>query len=89
MNKELGIKDLIGLTIVAVKGYKTPNSKIVSPEFILFNDGETIMDLEEQDYYTYHDCSSYARIITISKNKERYDNIKNNTDTISDSNTNI
>ena len=89
MNKELGIKDLIGLTVVAVKGYKTSNSKVVSPEFILFNDGETIMDLEEQDCYTYHDCASYARIITVSKNKVRYDNIINNTDTISDSNTNI
>ena len=88
MNKELGIKDLIGLTVVAVKDYKTSNSKVVSPEFILFNDGETIMDLEEQDYYTYHDCSSYARTITVSKNKERYDNIKNNTNIV-DSNTNI
>ena len=78
MNKELGIRDLIGLTVVAVKGCKTSNSKVVSPEFILFNDGETIMDLEEQDYYTYHDCSSYARVITVSKNKERYNNILTN-----------
>jgi hypothetical protein len=89
MNKELGIKDLIGLTIVAVKGYKISKSKKVLPEIILFNDGETIMDLDEQDYYDYHDCSSYARIITISKDKKRYGNIINNTDTISDSNTNI
>ena len=75
MDKELKIKDLIGLTIVAVKGYKILNSKRVPSEFILFSDGETIMDLEEQDYYTYRDCSSYARVITVSKNKERYDNI--------------
>lgn len=88
MNKELGIKDLIGLTIVAVKGYKILNSKRVPSEFILFSDGETIMDLEEQDYYTYHDCSSYARTITVSKNKKRYDNILNNID-ILDANTDL
>lgn len=88
MNKELGIRELIGLTIVAVKGYKVLNSKRVPSEFILFSDGETIMDLEEQDYYTYHDCASYARIITVSKNKERYDNILNNTN-ILDSNTDL
>lgn len=88
MDKELKIKDLIGLTIVAVKGYKILNSKRVPSEFILFSDGETIMDLEEQDYYTYHDCSSYARVITVSKNKERYDNILANAN-ILDANTDL
>ena len=34
MDKELKIKDLIGLTIVAVKGYKILNSKRVPSEFI-------------------------------------------------------
>lgn len=88
MDKELKIKDLIGLTIVAVKGYKILNSKKVPSEFILFSDGETIMDLEEQDYYTYHDCSSYARVITVSKNKERYDSILANAN-ILDANTDL
>ena len=39
----------------------------------MFDDGETYIELEEQDYYSYHDCSSSARHINIFKDKLSYD----------------
>lgn len=54
--------------IEKIRGYKTrKNQKDIEPTFILFNDGETFIDLELQDYFTYHDCDCTARIIKIQK----------------------
>jgi hypothetical protein len=72
--------DIIGLKIVAVKGipkgYQTKKeSKDVPTEYILFSDGETVLRLDEQDYYDYHDCNSSARELNLSKSKEMWDRI--------------
>jgi len=71
-------KDIIGLKIVAVKGipnrYQTKKqNKTVPTQYVLFDDGETFMRLDEQDYYTYHDCNSSAMELNISKSKEMWD----------------
>jgi hypothetical protein len=72
------LSDLIGLKIVAVKGWvsgvelKKKKPKIPS-EFIFFDDGETFISLTEQDPYTYHDCDRMARGMSLIKNKELYD----------------
>lgn len=68
-------KDIIGLKIIAVKGipagYRTKKqSKEVPTEYVLFDDGETYLTFKEQDYYSYHDCSSSARHISVSQSKE-------------------
>lgn len=90
------MRELIGLTIVAIKGYtykydylnKKINNKYIEPIYILFNDNETFIQLDEQDYYNYHDCSSSARHIIVYKNKQTWNMIMNNED-YKDSNTDI
>lgn len=70
--------NIIGLKIVAVKAFQTDKrKKILEPEFILFSDKKTFIELEEQDYYTYHDCSSSARMIKVLENKNRWNEIMN------------
>lgn len=59
-------KDLIGKKIVAIKGNIPYNQRRrkhpdIPIEYILFSDRRTYLELEEQDYYSYHDCSPSAR----------------------------
>jgi hypothetical protein len=75
------ITEIINKKIVAIRGHKLKwddkrikNPK-VEPNFIMFDDGETYIELEEQDYYSFHDCSTSARELRLCKNKERWDKI--------------
>ena len=69
----LNIKDLIGKKIVAIKGYKgRKNKKDIDPEYILFDDGETYIELAKQDYHDHHDCDLSARRIIIYKSKKSW-----------------
>jgi hypothetical protein len=65
------LQKIIGLKVAAIKGYRTDmrRKKGFSPEYILFDDQETIIELEDQDYHTYHDCDSLARRIIVKKDK--------------------
>ena len=58
---------IIGKKVVAIKGYK--NYGDIEPSYVLFDDGETYISLEDQDYYTYHDCSTLAKEIEIHTDK--------------------
>ena len=70
---------LIGLKVVGIYGYSSDKRiKSVKPCYILFSDKKTIMVLEEQDFYTYHDCSSSARNITITQDQKLWNTIFNN-----------
>ena len=40
---------------------------------ILFDDGKTYIHLEEQDYYSYHDCSISARLINVVEDQKQWD----------------
>lgn len=77
----MNISNILNKTVIAIKGYnikcndKRVKHPIIDPEFILFDDGETYIELEEQDYYSFHDCSSCAREITVHKDKERWNDI--------------
>jgi len=66
---EMGI--LIGKTVLAIKGSKNTRRRVF-PEYILFDDKKTYIQLEEQDYYTYHDCSGSARTPYINQDKEQW-----------------
>lgn len=58
------IQNIIGKKIVALKGVKVNRKNSSIPvQYIMLDDGESYLELEEQDYYTYHDCSSFARTI--------------------------
>lgn len=59
------LKRIIGLSVVAIKGETNAKGKNIEPKYILFSDGKTVIELEQQDYYMYHDCSSSARYINI------------------------
>lgn len=67
---------LIGKKIVAYRGHIPDAGKFgVDPtkiyiDFILFDDNETYLQLEEQDPYDYHDCARSARILNIRKDAE-------------------
>ncbi len=74
---------LIGLKIVAVKGRIGDDKRLKpakyglsdEPRFIFFDDGLTFIELEEQDYYAYHDCASSARFINVHQDREQYQNM--------------
>lgn len=71
---------IIGLSIVAVKGWRTDKriKNNIEPEYILFSDGETYIELAEQDYYSNHDCSFSARHINFWKDKSKWEEIFKN-----------
>jgi len=72
--------NFVGKRILEIRGIKI-KSKFIEPSFILFDDEKTIFQLDEQDYYTYHDCSSAARILYIHEDpiywKLIHDDLKN------------
>lgn len=81
---------IIGTKVIAIKGTKKrKNQKHIEPTYILFDDGETYIELEEQDYYTFHDCSTLAREIRIYKNKKLWEKLIVNSRHIGDANENI
>jgi hypothetical protein len=79
----MDITTIVGKKVVAIRGYNSRwNDKRVKhhriePEFILFDDGKTFIEFEEQDYYSFHDCSLLARLILVRKDKDKWNNIMN------------
>ncbi len=64
------LKKIIGKKVHSVKGaLENKKQKYVEAKYILFDDGETYIELEEQDY-SYHDCASYARILHVYNDKK-------------------
>lgn len=73
---------IIGKRIVAVKAFEMDRRKKrgLEPQFILLDDRQTIIELTEQDYYSYHDCSSMTRLLDTYINKDRWNEINDNAD---------
>ncbi len=73
---------LIGKSIKAFRGYRGKTGrfgkKITGLDFILFDDGETYLALEEQSKYDYHDCSSSARDLHLYKDSVRWEELLSN-----------
>lgn len=68
----------MGKAVVAIKGYRSDlrmSAKSIYPEFILFEDGKTFIEFEDQDYYSYHDCDTWAKRIEVVVDKERWEKI--------------
>lgn len=65
---------IVGLTVHKVIT-KDGSWKFSDSETILFTDGKTIMELEEQDYYTYHDCSTSAREVEVYENSVMWERL--------------
>lgn len=84
----MGIIKTIGKKIIAVKGFNT-KKKVptrVEAEYILFDDKKTYIFLEEQDYYSYHDCSLDARHVLVYEDAKMWVNIMNNPHSYPDAN---
>ncbi len=76
------LNEIIGKKVLSIRGIKTKIDKrikkeYIEPHYILFDDGKTILRLEEQDYYCYHDCSSDARLLYLDTDEEFYNNVLN------------
>jgi hypothetical protein len=75
--KLTALNRLIGLEVVAVKGFREDARKRVEASYILMSDKETVITLEEQDYHAYHDCSPSARYIQVASNPEFWKQVMN------------
>jgi hypothetical protein len=67
--------DLVGLTIETVRG----DADNDNPMYILFSDGETVLEFTEQDELTYHDASPDAYEFCAFKDKREWKSIFENT----------
>ena len=57
---------------VALKSYPTSNRVV---DFILFDDGETYIELEEQDPIYYHDCNRSAKELVVNRSVDEWNRI--------------
>lgn len=77
--EHLTLCDLKNKRILSVRGINSSGQqskrKQLPPEYILFDDRKTFMRIEEQDYYTFHDCDSSAKIIAIRQDKKEWNRI--------------
>ena len=73
------IHTIINKKVIAIKSLcLDKRKKYYDADYILFDDGETYIQLEEQDYYSYHDCSLSARHINVMKDKGFWNLMMNN-----------
>lgn len=68
------LNKILNLKVVAIKGFELDRriTKRIEPRYILFDDGKTYIELEEQDYHTYHDCSTCARVLNTVSNEDTW-----------------
>lgn len=73
--------ELVGKKVLAFRGYVTQPVKIGTTvvqkskcllSIVLFDDGKTFLEFDEQDRYDYHDCDSSARTISLHQDEERW-----------------
>ena len=70
---------IIGLKVVALKGvdpfFIDKRFKNIEVKYILFSDKKTFIEFEEQDFFSYRDCSPYAKYITVCSDAENWKKI--------------
>lgn len=71
------VTNLLNQRIVSLRGRKErkSNKRAKRIEFIMFDDGKTYIRLDEQDYHSYHDCSTLAREIEVYEDAEQWKRI--------------
>jgi len=71
---------LIGKKVVAIKSWSSDKHKKKGfhPVFIMFDDEETYIEFEDQDYYSFHDYDTSAKVITVYRNKKLWEEMMNN-----------
>jgi NAD kinase len=82
MHKLDGLEQIIGAgEVVRIVGLpfkeRFARKESIQAQYILFSDQETILELEEQDYRSYHDCANYARILQTHRDKDFWQQLNN------------
>jgi len=76
---EMKLKKILGLKVVCIRGFessgKPKKNKLYQTKHILFNDRKTFIELDEQDYYSFYDCSASARHIIVHQDEKRWKDI--------------
>lgn len=87
----MDIKKIIGLKVLAIKTIRTDRrrKKGFPPDFIIFDDGKTFIELDDQDYITYHDCAGSAKHINVVQDPTRWTRMMSETDWFVDSDMDI
>lgn len=69
------LSKIMGKQVVAIKGTRSDmrRKKGFHPIYVLFDDGQTYIEFEDQDYYAHHDCDTDAKIIRIRQDKRYWD----------------
>ena len=82
---------IIGLKVTTIRTFRNDQrkKKYLHPMYILFSDKKTVIELDEQDYYSYHDCSSCARTINIREDEQNWKRIFDDLEHYPESNTDI
>ena len=71
------LSKIVGKRVLTIRGFASKKKEYIEPRYILFDDNKTFIELTEQDYYTYHDCSSAVRYIEVKQDKIRWKDIFN------------
>jgi hypothetical protein len=73
------LKNCIGMKIIAVKSFNTNRRKTkgFEPGYILFDDGKTYIELDDQDY-DFHDCDPSAKTIEVRTDPRHWKQIFEN-----------
>ncbi len=85
------IAKIIGLKVVAIKHLRTDRRKKkgLSPDYILFDDKKTYIELDDQDSYTYHDYDPGAKRMSIMQDEKLWKIMMNDDGRFPDANTDI
>ena len=69
------LMELIGLKVFALKGDFGKKTKRITLRYILFSDKKTYLRFDEQDPYSYHDCSPSARHMELLQGRSQWEDI--------------
>jgi hypothetical protein len=79
------LRKIIGKKVKTIRGFRGfAGSRRITrkngfiPQYILFDDKKTLIELDDQDYYAYHDCSTSAKEIRLVIDKKRWSLIYKN-----------
>ena len=71
------LEKIIGKKVITIRGFNSDKrrKRCFEPQYILFDDGETFIELSDQDYYAYHDCATSAKHISVITDANRWADI--------------
>ena len=70
----MSIEKILGKKIIAAKTYNSDKrrKKNFHAEYLLFDDEQTFIEIDDQDYYAFRNCDGNAKIFNIMENPEKW-----------------